>query len=143
MVGERVGLTRSQYCRPGEPAIEGVHHQESRRVALEAIQLSRRRVALDERNRVPEWPWPISKAHDGIVLPLHATAGFKDAATSSARDCRNSREKTNDKMRQTREVEERQAKKYDHDKEKAREIAVRTSQSPYHAVALKCDFARR
>ena len=81
MVGGRGRQTRPpQYYRPGEPAIANhltrheVHHQ-----------VSRRRVAPDAR-------WPISKlARDRFAHA--ATVGFRDAATSTARCCRNSKER--------------------------------------------------
>ena len=42
-------------------------------------QVSSRLVAIDARNRVAEWPWPISKlARDRFAAA--ATAGSKDAA---------------------------------------------------------------
>ena len=66
-----------QYCRPREPAI--ANHRTRHEVNH---QVSRRRVAFDARNRVPEWPWPISTlARDRFFCG--GTAVFKDAATST------------------------------------------------------------
>ena len=74
-----------------------------RRTRLEVLDQPSR--ALSTARFVTEWLWPISKlARDRSADA--ATVGFKDAATSSARSCRNSREKTNDKMQQTRDEEE-------------------------------------
>ena len=90
MVGGRGRKTRSQYCRPGEPAI--ANHRTRHEVNH---QVSRRRVAFDARNRVPEWPWPISTlARDRSAAA--ATVVFKDAATSTTCCCRNSRDEINE-----------------------------------------------
>ena len=67
-LAEGVNSLAPQYCRPGWPAVANhlirhdAHNQESRR-----------RVAFDERNRVPEWPWPISKSRTGIVTTTTTT----------------------------------------------------------------------
>ena len=68
--------------------------------------MSRRRVASDAKNRVPEWPWTISKLVQDRSADA-ATIGFQDVAMSTACCCRNGKDRMNDKMRQTREEEER------------------------------------
>ena len=74
-----------QYCRPGEPAIANHLPCHEMRHQFSAD-------ASDAKNRVPERPWPTSKfARDRSANA--ATVGFRDAATSTARCCRNSKER--------------------------------------------------
>ena len=80
-----------QNCRPGEPAIANHLHCHEKHNQLFVG-------ASDARNRVPERPWSISKlARDRSADA--ATVGFRDAATSTARRCRNSKERLHDKVR--------------------------------------------